>query len=37
MSLTSPLCRVGRKKPIQYIITGIKPKEFKKLIGDTNV
>jgi DNA adenine methylase len=32
MSLTSPLCRIGRKKPIQYIITGIIPKEFKKYV-----
>lgn len=32
MNLTSPLCRIGRKKPIQYVIKNISPKEFNKYV-----
>ena len=32
MTLSSPLCRIGRKKPIQYIIKSISPKQFNKYV-----
>lgn len=32
MTLSSPLCRVGRKKPIQHIIKSISPKQFNKYV-----
>ena len=32
MSLTSPLCRPGRKKSIQNVIKNIAPKEFNKYV-----
>jgi len=32
MSLISPLCRTGRKKPLQSIIKALAPKDFKKYV-----
>ena len=32
MTLASPLCRIGRKKPIQHIIKSISPKQFNKYV-----
>jgi len=32
MTLSSPLCRVGRKKPIQHIIMSVSPKQFNKYV-----
>ena len=32
MSLSSPLCRIGRKKPIQHIIMSVSPKQFNKYV-----
>lgn len=32
MTLISPLCRVGRKKPIQQVIKRIAPKQFNKYV-----
>jgi DNA adenine methylase len=32
MTLSSPLCRIGRKKPIQHIIKSISPKQFNKYV-----
>lgn len=32
MSLVSPLCRVGRKKPIKYVIKNTAPKQFNKYV-----
>jgi len=32
MTLSSPLCRVGRKKPIQHVIKNISPKQFNKYV-----
>lgn len=32
MTLSSPLCRVGRKKPIQHIIKSVSPKQFDKYV-----
>jgi len=32
MTLSSPLCRIGRKKPIQHIIMSVSPKQFNKYV-----
>ena len=32
MTLISPLCRPGRKKPIQHVIKSIAPKQFNKYV-----
>jgi len=32
MSLVSPLCRIGRKKPIKYVIKNTAPKQFNKYV-----
>ena len=32
MTLASPLCRIGRKKPIQHIIMSVSPKQFSKYV-----
>ena len=32
MVLVSPLCRIGRKKPIQYVIKNTAPKQFNKYV-----
>ena len=32
MTLSSPLCRIGRKKPIQHVIMSVSPKQFNKYV-----
>lgn len=32
MVLSSPLCRIGRKKSIQYVIKNTAPKQFNKYV-----